>query len=140
MDLGCLFLRQTRFMFGKFGDETEIKRGVTLLALKSIISISEGGDVELQTGMRIIYDQDGEIVLSFMLSDGSPRKEITKLEHIDLNYDNIDLDIYRIVKINPETKTPIIERIHPELTPEEKMRELEDQLLLLVNENTGGIL
>ncbi|MEK3776835.1 hypothetical protein MHB85_20240 [Paenibacillus sp. FSL K6-4396] len=94
----------------------------------------------MQTGMRIIYDQDGEIVLSFMPSDGSPRKEITKLEHIDLKYDEIDLNIYYIEKVDPETKKPVIKRIHPELTPEEKMRELEDQILLLANENTGGIL
>ncbi|MDK8193958.1 hypothetical protein QP794_28145 [Paenibacillus sp. UMB7766-LJ446] len=94
----------------------------------------------MQTGMRIIYDQDGEIVLYFMPSDGWPRKEITKLEHIDLEYDEIDLNIYYIEKVDPETKKPIIKRIRPELTPEEKMRELEDQILLLANENTGGIL
>ncbi|MBU5356157.1 hypothetical protein KQI74_28300 [Paenibacillus barcinonensis] len=94
----------------------------------------------MQTGMRIIYDQDGEIVTSFLQGGLEPRKEIIKLEHIDLEYGEINFNIYRIVRIDPETKKPITERINPELTPEEKMRELEDQLLLLVNENTGGIL
>ncbi|CAM3031344.1 hypothetical protein HP548_29505 [Paenibacillus taichungensis] len=94
----------------------------------------------MKSGMRIIYDQDGEIVTSFWQGDGSPRNEIKKLGYVDLKYDEIDYNIYRIVKIDPETKKPVIERIHPELTPEEKMRELEDQILLLANENTGGIL
>ncbi|WP_426332706.1 hypothetical protein ACN9MH_15450 [Paenibacillus silvae] len=94
----------------------------------------------MQTGMRIIYDQDGEIVASFLQGGLEPRKEITKLEHIDLEYGEINFNIYRIVRIDLDTKRPVLERIHPELTPEEKMRELEDQLLLLINENTGGIL
>ncbi|WP_366290249.1 hypothetical protein [Paenibacillus sp. AN1007] len=94
----------------------------------------------MQTGMRIIYDQDGEIVLSYMPGDGSPRNEIKKLDYVDLKYDEIDLNIYYVEKIDPETKKPVIKRIRPELTPEEKMKELEDQLLLLTNETTGGIL
>ncbi|MGO4730821.1 hypothetical protein [Paenibacillus sp. 2KB_22] len=56
------------------------------------------------------------------------------MEYVDLKYDEIDYNIYRFVKIHPETKKPAIERIHPKLTPEEKMRELEDQILLLANE------
>jgi hypothetical protein len=94
----------------------------------------------MQTGMRIIYDQDGEIVLSFMPNDGSPRKEITKLEHIDLKYDEIDLNIYYIEKVDPVTRKPVIKRIRPELTMEERIKEYEDQILLMANENTGGIL
>lgn len=57
-----------------------------------------------------------------------------------MKYDEIDLNMFRIVKIDPKTKNSVIERINPELTPEEKMKELEDQILLLANENTVGIL
>jgi hypothetical protein len=38
----------------------------------------------MQTGMRIIYDQDGEIVTSFWQGDGSPRNEIKQLDYVDL--------------------------------------------------------
>lgn len=94
----------------------------------------------MQTGMRIIYDQDGEIVTSFWQGDGSSRNEIKKLDYVDLKYDEIDLNIYYVEKIDPETKRPVIKRIRPELTAEEKIKELEDQLLLLTDETTGGIL
>ncbi|QLG39407.1 hypothetical protein HW560_15780 [Paenibacillus sp. E222] len=95
----------------------------------------------MQTGLRIIYDQDGEIVASFWQdSGGIPLKEITKLGHIDFVHDEINFNTHRIVKIDPDTKLPVVERIYAEPTAEEKMKELEDQILLLANENTGGIL
>jgi hypothetical protein len=96
----------------------------------------------MQLGTRIVFDQDGEIVafLGEMLGNVPLRKEITKLDYIDLEYASIDQTIHRIVKINPETKLPVLERIHAELTPEERIKELEDQILLMANENTGGIL
>ncbi|MCP1425157.1 hypothetical protein J3D43_003673 [Paenibacillus xylanexedens] len=34
----------------------------------------------------------------------------------------------------------MLERIHTELTVEENIKELEDQILLMANENTGAIL
>lgn len=96
----------------------------------------------MKIGSRIVYDQDGEIVTFFgeMTGNEPPRKEIMELSYIDLEYAAIDYNLYRIVRVDPKTKLPVLERIHPELTPEEKMRELEDQILLLANENTGGIL
>lgn len=96
----------------------------------------------MQIGTRIVYDQDGEIVafLGEMMGNMPPRKEITKLDHIDLEYESIDYNIYRIARVDPETKRPVLERIHAELTPEERIKELEDQILLMENENTGGIL
>ncbi|MDM5278788.1 hypothetical protein QUF95_15425 [Paenibacillus silvae] len=94
----------------------------------------------MQTGMRIIYDQDGEIVASFWQSSGVQLKEITKIGHIDFVDNDINFMTHRIVKIDPETRLPILERIYSEPTTEEKMKELEDQILILANENTGGIL
>lgn len=96
----------------------------------------------MQVGTRIVFDQDGEIVAWFGEMDGNvePRKELTTLDYVDLEHGSIDQTIYRIVKIDPETRHPVLERIHAELTPEERIRELEDQILLMANENTGGIL
>lgn len=115
---------------------SHLKLGITIYRDR------KGGEDRMQTGMRIIYDQDGEIVASFgeMSGDVPVRKGITKLEHIDLEYKSINFNTHRIVKVDPETKLPVLERINAELTVEEKMQELEDQVLLMANENTGGIL
>lgn len=96
----------------------------------------------MQVGNRIIYDQSGEIILFLgeMQGDVLPRKEITKLEHIDLGYGEIDLSTHRIVRIDPETKQPVLEEIEINMTPEQRIKELEDQILLMTEENTGGIL
>ncbi|WP_405131912.1 hypothetical protein MHB43_10415 [Paenibacillus sp. FSL H8-0317] len=97
----------------------------------------------MRVGMRIIYDQDGEIVFNSgeMSGDVLPRKEVTKIEHIDLDYGVINFLTHRIVRIDIETKQPILEEIPIVLSPEEqRIKELEDQVLLLANENTGGIL
>jgi len=96
----------------------------------------------MQIGARIVYDQDGEIVafLGEMMGNMLPRKEITRLDYIDIEYEEINYNIHQIVKVDPKTKLPVLERIHAELTPEERIKELEDQILLLANENTGGIL
>lgn len=96
----------------------------------------------MQVGMRIIYDQDGEIVFNSgeMSGDVLPRKEVTKIEHVDLDYGVINFLTHRIVRIDPDTKLPVLEKLNVETTAEEKIKELEDQILLMANENTGGIL
>lgn len=97
----------------------------------------------MQIGNRIIYDQDGEILLQTgeMQGEVLPRKEITELHFIDLDYGAINFQTHRLVAIDPKTKQPILEEMSIQLTPEEqKIKELEDQLLLMADANTGGIL
>ncbi len=97
----------------------------------------------MQIGNRIIYDQDGQIIYQTgeMQGDVLPRKKITKLHFIDLEYGQIDLSRYRIIGIDIATKQPILEEIIREKTLEElRIEELENQLLLLEDEKVGGIL
>lgn len=97
----------------------------------------------LQVGNRIIYDQDGEILFQTgeMQGDVLPRKEITELNFVDLEFGAIDFKTHRIVKIDPNTSKPILETIEHVLTPDQqRMKDLEDQVLLLADASTGGIL
>lgn len=97
----------------------------------------------MQIGERIIYDQDGEIIFQTgeMQGDVLPRKEITKLNAVDLEYGAVDLTKYRIVRVDPTTKQPVLEEIPIAITPEQqRIQELEDQLLLMADAETGGIL
>ncbi|WP_405117850.1 hypothetical protein MHB43_20240 [Paenibacillus sp. FSL H8-0317] len=97
----------------------------------------------MQLGNRIIYNQDGYIVhqTGEVQGDVLPRAEITSLDFVDLDYGVIDFNKQRIVKIDPDTKQPILEDIDLALTPEEqRIKDLEDQLLLLADASTGGIL
>lgn len=90
--------------------------------------------MEMNVGNRIIYDQDGDIVVQLgeMVGDVPARKEITSLSHIDIPFGEIDLNKKRIVGINVTTKTPILEDIVTELTEEQKrIQELENQILLM---------
>lgn len=97
----------------------------------------------MQVGNRIIYDQDGEIIFQSgeMQGDVQPRKEITKLNFIDLEYGAVNFTTHRIASIDPVTKKPVLESIEVMLTPEQqRIKDLEDQLLLMADSNTGGIL
>lgn len=97
----------------------------------------------MQIGNRIIYNQDGEIVYQTgdMSGDVLPRKEITELHFVDLEYGAVNLQTHRIISIDPKTKQPILEELLVELTPEQqRIQELEDQLLLMADAETGGIL
>lgn len=96
----------------------------------------------MQIGNRITYDQDGEILFQTgeMQGDVLPRKNITELYHIDLEYGEIDYSKYRIIGVSTDTKEPILEEIIREKTQEEIMQELENQILLLEDEKVGGIL
>ena len=97
-----------------------------------------------QFGFRIVYDQDGEIItiLNEIKGSGVTRKEITNINHIDLEYGEIDILKERIVKVDVSTRTVVTEPIVIELTDEQKrIKELEEDVLLLQIENEiGGIL
>ncbi|KPI46112.1 hypothetical protein KW94_20550 [Clostridioides difficile] len=95
----------------------------------------------IEVGRRIFFDEEGEIIFCEGQSRGNvlERKDIKKIEYIDLPYDCIDYEKYRIIGINIETKQPILEEIPIFITEEEKrIQELENQLLLSVNQEIGG--
>ncbi|MCC0668504.1 MULTISPECIES: hypothetical protein [unclassified Clostridioides] len=97
----------------------------------------------IEVGRRIFFDEDGEIIFYKGQSRGnvSKRKNIKKIEYIDLEYDYVDYDKYKIIRINAETKQPILEEISIHLTEEEKrIQELENQILLNENEKVEGLL
>ncbi|HBG1534400.1 TPA: hypothetical protein OUL50_000979 [Clostridioides difficile] len=96
----------------------------------------------MEIGRRIIFDQDGEIIAIFgeMEGDIIPRKIITKLDYIDIPFKSIDDNCY-IEKIDVVNNVPIIKEIKIELTEEQqRMQELENQLLIAENEKVGGLL
>lgn len=96
----------------------------------------------MQVGNRIVYDQDGEIIFQAgeMQGDVLPRKDFTNIQSIDIPFGAIDYSKFRIVKVNVETRQAILEEIQREQTPEERIQELENQLLLAEDANVGGIL
>lgn len=97
----------------------------------------------MELGRRIIYDQDGEIIIDLgeMSGDVSPRKEITELSFIDLEFGSIDHLTHNLVKIDVITSQPILEEIQQVLSPDQQqIKDLEDQILLLTDELAGGIL
>ncbi|MCC0654197.1 hypothetical protein [Clostridioides sp. ES-S-0001-03] len=97
----------------------------------------------IEVGRRIFFDEDGEIIFYEGQSKGNvpERKNIKKIEYIDLPYNYIDYEKYKIIGINIETKQPILEEIPIFITEEEKrIQELENQILIAENEKVGGLL
>lgn len=100
----------------------------------------------MQIGNRIIYDQDGDIVtdLGEMQGDVLPRKDVSSLNFIDLEFGKIDYSKYKITRIDIDTKKPILEEIAKVETEAERFQrekeELENQLLLATDSQVGGIL
>jgi len=108
----------------------------------------------MQIGMRIIYDAQTGRVLNGMLGEmsGDIQDGLRpgKIDFIDLSFGYNDNNFkqaasYRINVSKPKT-APIVERIvidsYIERMPSEadKIKELEDQLLVQENEKVGGIL
>lgn len=97
----------------------------------------------MQVGNRIIYDQDGEIIVQLGEMQGNvlPRKEITAINFVDVEYGAINHQTHRIVGIDVKTKQPILQEILQQVSPEEqRIQELENQLLLAEDASVGGIL
>lgn len=97
----------------------------------------------MQLSNRIFYSQDGEVLFQTgeLQGDVLPRKEITSLHYVDLEYGEIDFTTHRIVSINPVTKRPILEELPKLESPEQqRIKELEDALLLSADNEIGGIL
>ena len=94
-----------------------------------------------RNGNRIIYDHTtGRIEHQTCDSEGTREHQpITELTYVDLPYGYIDYNKSYIELIDPETGRPIIKDY--ELTDDQKkFKEMEDELLLLVDNEIGGIL
>lgn len=98
--------------------------------------------IYMNIGERIFYDQDGEVLarMGEMQGDVLPRKEITSIHFVDLEYGEVNTLNHNIIGIDVDTKKPILELIPREQTPEERIKELEDALLLAADAEMGGIL
>ncbi|MCC0648580.1 hypothetical protein [Clostridioides sp. ZZV15-6598] len=98
----------------------------------------------IEVGRRIFFDEEGEIIFYEGQSRVNvlERKNIKKIEYIDLPYNYTDYDKHKIIEINTETKQPILKETQVYLTEEEKeIQELENKILLLTNQEImGGIL
>lgn len=97
----------------------------------------------MNIGNRIIFDQDGDIIFQTgeMQGDVSPRKEITSLDFVDLNFGDVNLITHRIIGVDVATKKVITESLPPTETDQQRqIRELEDALLLQTDSDVGGIL
>ncbi|MDM5250029.1 hypothetical protein [Lysinibacillus sp. G4S2] len=96
-----------------------------------------------ETGTRIIYNQLGELiaVIHDVASDTHQiiRPDIAELYCIDLPYGEIGDDRY-VVGVDPETKEVLYKYFDRPLSPEQKIKELEDELLLQTEKEVGGIL
>lgn len=96
----------------------------------------------MEIGRRIVFDQDGEIIMIYgeMEGDIIPRKAIEKLDYIDIPFKSIDDNCY-IEKIDTTNNVPIVKELKRELSEEQKrIQELENQLLIAENEKVGGLL
>lgn len=84
----------------------------------------------MNLGYRVIYDQDGDILVVESEMEGGtlPRKEITEVSYVDLEFGSIDSQNFRIVAIDVETKEPVLEEVIPvEVEPKVS---IEEQILL----------
>jgi hypothetical protein len=95
----------------------------------------------MNLGKRIIYNQDGEILLEMGEIKGAayPHSNVDVIHVLDLDYGSIDYNKYRILKIDMETNKPVLEEI-PLAPEQQKIKDLEDMLLLSEDANVGGIL
>jgi hypothetical protein len=93
-------------------------------------------------GSRIIFDQDGEVVIELAESPyATPRKAITSLDYIDLEFGEINYVRFKVIGVDLVTRKPILEEIVRDKTPQEQtIEDLENQLLLMADSTEGGIL
>ncbi|EGT4083873.1 hypothetical protein [Clostridioides difficile] len=92
----------------------------------------------MKRGNRIIYNQDGKILLQTGEATGDilEHDTITELNFIDLEFGSINYSKQYIESINPVTKEPVIKDIPVILTDEQKrLQALEKELSMLKEEN-----
>ncbi|EOY7273213.1 hypothetical protein QRW94_05895 [Clostridioides difficile] len=92
----------------------------------------------MERGNRIIYNQDGKILLQTGEATGDVLEHdaITELHYLDVEYGSIDYSKQYIESINPVTKELNIKNIEIVLTDEQKrLQALEKELSMLKEEN-----
>ncbi|MGO0903549.1 hypothetical protein ACYZFO_10670 [Clostridioides difficile] len=92
----------------------------------------------MNRGNRIIYNQDGNILLQTGEATGDVLEHnvITELHYLDVGYGSIDYSKQCIESINPITKEPVLKDIPVVLTDEQKrLKLLEEELSMLKEEN-----
>lgn len=92
----------------------------------------------MERGNRIIYNQDGKILLQTGEATGNVLEHdvITELHYLDVEFGSIDYSKQYIESINPVTKEPVIKDIEVVLTDEQKrLQVLEEELNMLKEEN-----
>ncbi|MBI6873731.1 hypothetical protein [Clostridium aciditolerans] len=98
----------------------------------------------IEIGRRIIYDKlNGKVLVDLgeMQGDVLPKEAIGGLDFIDLPYEQ-DSDKFSRVKkyhIDVNSKQVVFDELYePVLTPEQRIQNLENQLLLSENKNVEG--
>ncbi|EGT4848618.1 TPA: hypothetical protein ACXDUQ_003858 [Clostridioides difficile] len=92
----------------------------------------------MDRGNRVIYNQDGKILLQTGETTGDVLEHdtITELHYLDVEYGSIDYSKQYIESINPVTKELNIKNIEIVLTDEQKrLQALEKELSMLKEEN-----
>lgn len=95
----------------------------------------------MNVGNRVIFDQNGTILTqTYERSGDVPPLEPISLDYVDLDFGVIDYSRYTLVSIDVETKQPVLKEIEKIATEKDRIKELEDQILLMEDEKNGGIL
>ncbi|MGO0884240.1 hypothetical protein ACTPDI_15805 [Clostridioides difficile] len=92
----------------------------------------------MKRGNRIIYNQDGKIILQTgeAIGDVLEHDIITELYYLDVEFGSIDYSKQYIESINPVTKEPVLKDMEIILTDEQKrLQALEKELSMLKEEN-----
>ncbi|MBY2477543.1 hypothetical protein KWV16_11690 [Clostridioides difficile] len=91
----------------------------------------------MNRGNRIIYNQDGKILLQTGEATGDilEHDTITELHYLDVEYGSIDYSKQYIESINPVTKELNIKNIEVVLTDEQKRLEALEKELNILKEN-----
>ncbi|WP_291559390.1 MULTISPECIES: hypothetical protein [unclassified Clostridium] len=105
----------------------------------------------MKIGQRIIFDKKTGTILNGSLEEridtGMTMELLSRIRSVDIDYIDLEwgaLDNKILISVNPQTKELILEDIPNIETEEERLRrekeELENQLLLLQDEKTRGLL
>lgn len=94
----------------------------------------------MKRGSLIIYDNTGKIWINTGDAEGNvlPNEPPIGLPYIETQFGELDNKI--VIGVDVNTNTLITEDIKKEVSKDEKIEELENQLLLQVDSDLGGIL
>lgn len=90
---------------------------------------------------RIFYDNADKVILSVLhrVGGGLPRKEIIDLKHVDIPFYEFNYMTHDIIGID-ENGQPILELLSNLITYDTRILDLENELLLKLDNEIGGII